>query len=303
MKNKYFLLIYLLIFAGLTSLAQNCIKKEIKIDYQNGREIFTVCDNNPATTFINNIDYFWYNDYSGLKSTKGGNGGKLLNGEYKFYSTNGEMKLSENYVFGVKEGLHKQWDSLGNLISVTKYFKGKSLNYKYYSKNGYAEHTGEIGQSNWKKKSYNVSGILTSVQEMIGENVVVKTYNKNSVLVSEEIYKDVLLSCLLKIKIFYDSGKLKVSGNYYDKYYKPMKIGEWKFYDENGDLNGIDKYKVEEEFFPNGNIKTLTNYILTKGNDLWERHGYTEHYTENGDFEYVYNYQWGRIVEEGKWIE
>lgn len=303
MKKKYLLFICLSIFTGITSLGQNCIKKEIKIDYQNGREIFTICDNNPSVVFLSNIDYYWYNDYSGLKSTKGDSGGKLLNGEYKFYAKTGEMKLSENYVMGVKEGLHKEWDSMGNLTSVTKYLNGKSLSYKYYSKNGYAEHTGEIGHSGWKKKSYDASGTLTSIQEMIGENVVIKTYNKHLVLISDELYKDVLLSCLLKIRVFYDNGKLKVTGNFYDKYYKPMKIGEWIFYDEKGEPNGVDMYKVEEEFFPNGNIKIRSNYIFSTERNLWEKDGYSEHYTEKGNIEYVYKYEWGKIIDEGKWIK
>ena len=81
------------------------IKTELKtIEYNNGREIFNIYKINPNISFNEKLDYYWYNEFSKIKSTKGSSGGNLLHGKYQFFDEKGNLINESNYKSGLKDG-------------------------------------------------------------------------------------------------------------------------------------------------------------------------------------------------------
>src|SRR5690606_33491466 len=106
--------------------------KEIKIKYKNGIEIFHIYLGDEQPKYKEDKEYYWYTEFSKIKSTKGGNGGKLLNGNYKFFDENGNLIKDENYSMGLKNGESKKWDKNGDLTEIYRYENGESVYWKYH---------------------------------------------------------------------------------------------------------------------------------------------------------------------------
>ena len=65
--------IYILSLALLSTICygQTTIQtKEVKIRYTNGNEIFKICSSSCATNFEETKEYFWYTEFSKIKSTR-----------------------------------------------------------------------------------------------------------------------------------------------------------------------------------------------------------------------------------------
>jgi antitoxin component YwqK of YwqJK toxin-antitoxin module len=152
MKKLFNILTFtLLAFAsdGQTSIQT----KEVKIPYTNGYEIFRICISGCAVSFGDKQEYFWYTEFSKIKSTKGGSGGNLLHGNYKFYDEHGNLRQDKSYYLGLPDGSEKNWDSLGNITSQTKYNKGKIVYWKFQNdEKNWIELIGQIFQEGTIKK-------------------------------------------------------------------------------------------------------------------------------------------------------
>lgn len=133
MKNSLTILFFLTInFLAYSQSQKTIISTEIKtIQSTNGREVFNICKSNQNVTFNGDLEYFWYNDFSKIKSTKGGAGGNLLHGKYQFFDENGNLLIESNYYLGVKEGFEKTWDSIGNIETVYRFNTGKLIYSKF----------------------------------------------------------------------------------------------------------------------------------------------------------------------------
>lgn len=126
-------------------------------------------------------------------------------------------------------------------------------------------------------------------------------------------------------KEYYDSGELKVEGQYKNK----KRIGDWKSYHENGQISGLYSYnngKRNEEqsyYYEDGTLKSKTekvgeNYITKgyyKSGNLEYEHqlktGYYKRFLENGALSIEANYvdyqlvgDWKSYYENGtvKWL-
>ena len=128
-KTQVFLAI--LFLTRITTIGQTCEGEQIKIEYSNGIEIFTVCKHNPHITFNEEKKYYWYTEFSKIKSTKGGSGGKLLNGNYKLYDEKYNLKVEKNYYLGLPDGNEMSWDSLGNINSKATVEQGVVIYQKF----------------------------------------------------------------------------------------------------------------------------------------------------------------------------
>lgn len=260
---------------------------EIKIEYQDGLEIFNIYSGTNQPEFLENKNYFWYTEFSKIKSTKGGSGGKLLNGEYKLYDDKRNLIKIKNFNLGLLDGIQKKWDATGNIIEIEKYKNGEIFYWKKIEKDGSAvEHFGTMLTKGWVKKSYDTLGNLYAEQTQLGDafgETLTKLYYKNGTL-KEKFTKNGAVGVFVgDYKSYYKNGNIELEGHFYNKkYYSPIRDGIWKWYKENGEFDGEDTYKVEVEKWDNGKLKVIGSYIYDTENKEWLKSGHWEEYTEKG---------------------
>jgi len=262
---------------------------EIKIEYQDGLEIFNIYSGTNQPELLENKKYFWYTEFSKIKSTKGGNGGKLLNGEYKLYDKQRNLIKLKNFNLGLLDGIQKKWDEKGNIIEIEKYKNGEIYYWKKFEEDGSAvEHLGTMLTKGWIKKSYDTLGNLyaeqTQLGDAFGENLT-KLYYKDGTL-KEQFTKNGVVGVFVgEYKSYYKNGNIELEGHFYEKkYHSSIRNGVWKWYKENGEFDGEETYKVEVEKWKNGKIKIIGSYVYDTENKEWLKSGYWEEYTEKGMF-------------------
>lgn len=295
--KKALLLLILSLFT-VHSFGQTTIQtKEIKIPYTNGYEIFRVCATGCQTTFNDKKEYFWYTEFSKVKSTKGGSGGSLLHGNYKFYDENGNLRQDKNYYLGLPDGTEKNWDSLGNITETTKYNKGDIIYLKYQSESGaWVEHIGAILTEGWIKKSYTKYNSLIAEETMLANFIThIKTfYEYGDKKVKEDFYTSGKGSDLTgKYTAYYENGKVKTQGQFYDGDHPNIAVGTWNWYKSDGTLEASTQYKANVEKWSNGENKVTGGYILDTETNTWLKIGEWRWYTEDGKFLSSKKYEWG----------
>jgi len=299
------LLKMLCFFIFNTVISQNCNTKEIKINYTNGLEIFNICENTFETNFDNEKDYYWYTEFSKIKTTKGGSGGQLLSGDYKFYDENGNLINSQQFKNGLLNGEKKKWDNEGNLLEITKYSKGNSEYTKFrdYAEKGWVEHIGKILQNGWIKNSYNKYNELVANEITNGDNSDMESLRTtttryfSSTKKIKEKYTSHLAGYGLVGKYFefYENGNPKVEGSFYDGkiYTGDLKSGWWKWYKENGELDTQDKYEAKIEYWESGNAKSICSEYFDPKEDTWIKNGKCYFYDKDGNLDDIKEFEWG----------
>lgn len=294
---KYIILFLLFPFISLN--AQNT--EEIKIEYTNGLEIFSILKINPNKKFDNEKDYYWYSEYSKVKSTKGGSGGSLLHGNYKFYDEKGNLIEDKNYSYGLKHGESKEWDEYGDLIEIHKYENGERVYRKYHPTDS-QDWIEIIGDKLTKRYNRNneiigIAEIFTNPNDsLIREKKRVTVYHDNHTTIKGQyttyLYSSLLFSGILHIGEYfenYENGNTKVVGKYFDPYKNGIGTylgnlceGEWKYYDENGKLSKVETYKVIVEKWKNGKLKNVYSQLYDEGKGEWLIDGPYFTFSENG---------------------
>lgn len=295
-------LIFTILFLNFQLYAQTSIlTKEVKITYTNGLEVFNVCASKCNTTFDDRKEYFWYTEYSKIKSTKGGSGGDLLHGNYKFYDENGNLRQEKNYHLGLPNGSEKNWDFSGNVISQSKYSNGDIIYMKFKNEEGeWIEHIcvsgkkGFLMSKGWVKKVYSEYDRLVSEQTFLAfDSAHVKTYYESGKLSKE--YTSYSLNFMTgKYTSYYENGRIKADGQFYEgKIYLNIQIGTWKYYKSDGTLDGTQQFKENIEFWDNGNKKVVGGYILDWDTQMWLKIGEWRWYDEEGKFQSSKKYEQG----------
>jgi hypothetical protein len=86
--------------------------------------------------------YFWYSANT-IHSTQGGFSGRLLNGTYKSYYPNKNLKEAGVFKEGLKDGIWKTWNENGNLVRQYTWKKGlRSGKYFLCNEQGYIRESG-----------------------------------------------------------------------------------------------------------------------------------------------------------------
>lgn len=264
--------------------------KEVKISYTNGYEIFSICTLGCQTTFDDKLDYFWYTDFSKIKSLKGGSGGSLLHGDYKFYDELGNLRQNINYYLGLRDGNGKYWDSLGNITSITKYDKGEIVYWKFKDKDDYwIEHIGRLFTDGWIKKTYTSHNSLILEQTML-PNFIIHTrtfYEFETNKVKEDYFSDGFGDDCLRDKylVYFANGKIKTEGQFYDGECTNVRVGVWKWYKADGTLELIEEYKAYIEKWSNGDYKVVGCLVFDKSSNMWLKNGIWFWFTEDGKIE------------------
>lgn len=276
--------------------------------------------------------YFKYGKVDGIYKSYFGVGEKLLeflipykngevDGEVLEYYANGDLYAKSYYVAGEKNGLETVYHYNKNISSEINYINDEvSGSYKTFHSNGKLN---EIGQS--------LEGDYTGAW---------KTYYSDGTLESESTYKKGSLSDLYKYydtdgKLYYDyiyrKGKI-IAFTFYNKdatilkrgkkkggefYYEGFsskgnktieglydisggKVGEWKFYTNNGVLKNKGNFKDDKitgayfSYFKNGKIDNITTYK----EDIID--GYYVGYHVNGQMSTQGWYKEGN--QHGEWI-
>lgn len=227
--------------------------------------------------------------------------GDRQEGPITLFSKKGDTISIGGYEAREREGLWKEFDSDGNLVSVINYSRGSIFgDYSLYYPNGQLKTAGQFGYFNAKEglwKSYHSNGELASVISYDGDR-------------PDGIYEE-----------YYENGTIKTKGSYSNE----LKQSGWTEYHENGEVsaefnyrygkliggkewhpNGQEKaqFKVDyrngdttnyAEFYENGNLKLLCGYSDGK------RDGPFEEYYEDGQIKIKREYENGN--RSGDWKE
>lgn len=295
--------IFFAFFLTINLFGQTCQNEEIKIRYTNGFEVFNVCKTNPTISFDEKKEYYWYTEFSKIKSTKGGCGGNLLNGNYKFYDEDGNLRVDKNYLFGIEDGNDLRWDSLGNITAKTTYKKGETIYWKFLNEEDYwIEFNGRMFTEGTIRKVYTKYGTLISEEKMLADfkQHVKIYYEYPSGQLKEEhtttgIGGDYMSG---KLTSYYKNGKIEVDGQFYEGEYMNIRVGTWKWHNENGTLDSESNYKAEIIHWPNGEKKMSGGYIYDTDNEKWIKIGEWRWYDDTGKFLEKKEYQWGNEVSE-----
>lgn len=138
-----------IIFLFHTATAQKTDQRmfQVVVNEDDYTRDFSVIDKEKTLFVAPNRDYHWYKSNKVL-TTKGGQGGRLLHGEYKEYHLNknlrtrgklkkgqhvghwkewwpnGMVKSSYHHRFGMKHGRQFNYNSQGDLTDITRYRRG-----------------------------------------------------------------------------------------------------------------------------------------------------------------------------------
>lgn len=303
--SSFLKLTYLIVLCLYTkvSYGQTIIKTiEKQIRYTDGLEIFNICLQNCVTKFDDKKEYYWYTSFSNIKSTKGGSGGDLLHGNYKFYDKNGKLLQDKNYYLGLPNGSEKNWDSLGNITSHIRYNKGEIVYWKFQNEEKYwIEFNGPMFKVGTIRKVYTNYNVLISEDiNLPNLRKQIKTFYEYSGKLKESYTTlgfdvDNLIG---KYTSYFENGKIEVDGQYYDGDYPNIQIGTWKWYKSDGTLKATEIYKAEFEKWVNGDIKVAGGYIFDSVNNTWIKIGVWRWYSEEGKFLSRKNYNWGVEITE-----
>jgi len=271
--------ILLLTVTSLTLNGQKINLKEIKEEVQNGVKIFNFITNDIKINFKEDLEYSWYNEYSGEQSTKGASGGKLLHGKYSFFDEDGRLKWQGYYKYGLQDSIWLFWDDNGELTSKYIWKDGVSV----YSKSQFADGRiiessgGTIGDPDYWYKEYSnknalkfYSKTITSKPYPIRESI---EYYPNGKTIKRHFYECGFFKYYGEYIEYSPEGKL-ISIGYYDKqYYLGLKSGEWKMYNEGKLQFDTIKYKTQDIKNKITNIREIGSLILDPKLNEWIKTG------------------------------
>ncbi|HYX05647.1 MAG TPA: hypothetical protein VE912_02835 [Bacteroidales bacterium] len=232
-------------------------------------------------------------------------------GVWRSYYDNEKIKEEENYVNNQLEGLSKEFDRQGKLISVVKYAQGKivrdtialesditfkeeydSLDRLIFS-GAYRENT-PVGLHRW----FNVEGnVIRSVM-----------YSQEGVKLSDGIV-DREGRKQDSWKYYYPSGAVKAIGQYNNNY----RTGEWEFYYSSGKIEQKGTYYLGHPdgtwrwYYLNGKIRREEDFLQGNEDGQYVEYSKDGEILTNGTFidgskdgKWFYNV--GDHTEEGKFV-
>lgn len=271
----------------------------VSIQYLNGREVFNVCKGAYNVSFKDDELYFWYNEYSKIKSTKGGSGGDLLHGKYQFFDEKGNLKREMNYYLGVPDGTEKVWDSVGKIAKTFKYNKGKLIYSKQTMEDSdeLIEWNGPPNEKGSVKKIYTSYGRLEQTEEMLETYLRAKvtTFYSNS-KVKERFTMNIIFKYMEEdYREYYENGNIKVNGRYEHNW----RTGDWTFYNMNGSIIGVEKNRINRQYNPENKLMSEGGEYFNPKNNEWIRNGLWIWYKPDGQgLERTQEYEYGETVEK-----
>lgn len=281
--------------------AQTCPTEPVTLRYSNGHEVFNVCRDDPNMTFEDDKEYYWYTEFSKIKSTKGGAGGQLLHGEYKFFDAQGNLIKNQNFKLGLEHGKGKVWDEKGNIIEISEKQEGEYLYWKYKTEDGeqWQEHIGKWFEEGYTIRYMDKWGNLNKEEIFIpGGKGLTRIYFEGTEQIDVEC-QTALFGTLMQSGLFKDfhrNGKLSVEGELGEGEFTEIQVGTWNFYNEDGSLKAAYEFKGHIERFDNGNKKEVGAVYYDSDSDDWLRHGKWKIYNLEGRRIETKEYEYGRPI-------
>jgi antitoxin component YwqK of YwqJK toxin-antitoxin module len=269
--------VFTLILNVPSLFGQTCVKEEKTIRYLNGYEVFNICKVNPAIAFDERKSYYWYNEYSKVKFSKGGVGGNLLNGNYKYFDKDGNLVIDKNFLLGIEHGTMTIWDSLGNITNRATYDHGELTYLKVIENNEWVEVTGKATEPGTRIKKFNDDGVLLYEARILEDlSRHVKTYYESpSGQLKEEFFNTGRSEENRKGKYtsYHKNGAVRVEGHYFEGFYTNIQIGTWSWHNEDGTLDFEEEFKAEETYWENGKLKSVGGYKFDTESRQWLKTG------------------------------
>lgn len=286
------IIIIILVFSSLYSLAQDTIVKE-------GYNIFYYPSGKIASEGIikeGKPDGYWKTYYeNGILKAEGNRKNFLLDSIWKFYSDSGNIVQEINYSEGRKNG--KRISYFKNEISEENFINDikNGYSYKYYSDKSVKFKVNFIeGREEGTAREYAKDGSVITLIE----------YKKGYIISSENINRTREGLKHGTWKEFYPNENLKIEENYsYGK-----KHGYFKEYYDDGNLKKITKYindvliedapelasyDVKTDYYKNGKVKIVQSYK----DNIPE--GIRREYSPEGEIVKSYIFRNGIIIGEG----
>lgn len=299
MKN-YIRYVFLLSFSTFwfsSVFSQQVATENKTLRYSDGQEVFDICKSNPNLNYDDKLDYFWYNKYSGISSTKGGAGGQLLHGKYQMFDSKGKLKKEAHFSLGLQHGLSRSWDEEGNIIETYKYDKGLCNYMKFFNDEGFIiEWTGVMFQKGSIKKVYTKYDVLLQESTFIDQfKSNVKEYYESygTSILKAEYTSGVGNFYYGSYKSYFKNGQLEVEGEFIEN----LRTGDWKYYNIDGSIKGTVQYRIFKEKYPNGNLKIQGSQYLDKETNTWIKDGRWLYYEEySNDYKKIEEYEYGKLI-------
>ena len=213
----------------------------------------------------------------------------LKQGTWKFFYPSDKLHIEGYYVDNVLDGLYKEYDENGNLITTLRYKNGSLV-----------QDTAEFKSNIKIQNKFNEDGDLVYSGAYNGnvpvgihrifENGEVKeaiVYNDNGIVISKGVIDEQGIR-KGKWRNFYVTGELKSEGEYQNN----SRVGNWKFYYGNARIEQNGNYK-------NGKPDGLWTWYYPDGNVLREE----EFYNGLEDGYYTEFDSLGNIITKGEYLE
>jgi len=186
-----------------------------------------------------------------------------IQGNWKFFWENGNLKTEGTYVNNKKHGFFKDYDANGNFLTVQKYDNDVLI-----------EDAKETKQLT-RKVSYHPNGQPSVIatffndkpdgirREFDKDGNIIKGYVFNNGVLSAEGITDMEGKRNGKWKEFYETGELKAEGTYKNS----ARVGDWKYYFPDKSIEVVGSYNQRGEktgewqwFYPNQQLMMTENY-------------------------------------------
>jgi aspartyl protease family protein len=293
-SNHKLLIIVPFIFLSIILQGQKVHTKEIKETFNNEVTIFNIITDNIDIKFKENLEYNWYNEFTGNQTSKGTSGGKLLHGRYSNFDERGRLRGQRFYKFGLQDSTSILWDENGEVIE--KYvFKNGVLKYeKIKYGNGKIVEYFNFYKDTFDSKEYTENNSLQSEAKLVSRDPrihEVKEYFPKINKLKSHYYIHYEYN-YGQYKEFTENGSLLKSGNYDKKYKLGHKIGLWLVFDEK--LNKMDsiRYRLSENILDAKGNKEVGSLIFNKELNEWIKDGEWYRVNNKGiiDYESKINY-------------
>lgn len=245
--------------------------KEIKDTTDYGLSVFNIITDNININYREDLEYNWYNQYSGQQSSMGASGGNLLHGRFSYFDKTGRLVSQGYYKFGLLDSTLIKWNDLGEIREKYIYKKGVQK-YEWFKSEEYIfEVYSSQEKPDYKRFVYTLNNILISEEKCISavpriwETSIFNENNKK--LLSHYYIEYKRCRSYGPFNEFFEEGSLKCSGNYDKKYMLGHKVGLWLVFNESTHQFDSIRYKLSERILNSDGDKEIGSlvYLPDKG--------------------------------------
>lgn len=198
MKKTGFIIFFTMLFLT-KAFAQNNIASILSksyghtISYAWGKAVFFLLTTEKSPSYTDHEKrYFWYSG-NVINNTQGGFSGRLLDGDYREYYSNKNLKVQGAFKVGLKVGKWNTWTEEGTLISSMSFKSGiVEGEFKEYDSLGKISRIGKYKD-----------GLLTGkISRYTADSVTVEKYDKGKIVSPKRSWVKKRLN-----KIFFNNKK------------------------------------------------------------------------------------------------